>query len=67
MISFNQSCNRQCKDCKVYSICSIRHVVQINQEQNSNNLNCQLPPPKGRDLLALIKNENANKERDIIK
>ena len=51
MISFNQPCNQQCKVCEVYSICSIRHVVQINQEQNSNNLNYK----------------NANKERDIIK
>ena len=54
MISINQSCNQQCKYCKVYNICSIRHVVQINQEQNSNNLNCQLLPPEGSGLLALI-------------
>lgn len=32
MISFNQPCNQQCKDCKVYNICSIRHIVPINQE-----------------------------------
>lgn len=49
MIRINQSCNRQCKVCEVYNICSLRHVVQINQEQNSNNLNY----------------ENANKERGI--
>ena len=39
MISINQPCNRQCKDCKVYNICSLRHIVPIEQESMSNNLN----------------------------
>ena len=39
MISINQPCNRQCKDCNIYNICSLRHIVPIEQESMSNNLN----------------------------
>ena len=39
MISINQPCNRQCKDCKIYNICALRHIVPLEQEQMSNSLN----------------------------
>ena len=39
MIGINQSCNRQCKDCNVYSTCSLRHIIPLEQESISNNLN----------------------------
>lgn len=38
MIGINQPCNRQCKDCNIYNICSLRHLL-LEQEIKSNNLN----------------------------
>ena len=42
MININQSCNRECKDCKVYNICSLRHIIPLKQEQLNNNLNYEI-------------------------
>ena len=39
MISINQSCNRHCKDCNIYNICALRHIIPLEQESTSNNLN----------------------------
>lgn len=39
MISINQPCNRQCKDCNIYNICALRHIISLEQELMSNNLN----------------------------
>lgn len=34
----NQQC-KDCKDCNIYNICAFRHIIPLEQESMSDNLN----------------------------